>query len=307
MARRERERYTERNRPMRKETGTRPPGGGGAQAQESPWNNPIVWVAVAGLALAVVLALGFLVGRGKPTETAGAGTGTPAAEGTPAATVDQGIALSTTEVVTEATATSIPADVLSLPGEGTPYAAPEDQNLDAAGKSYFLTIETEKGPILVELWPEIAPRTVNSMVFLTREGFYDGLTFHRVEDWVVQGGDPAGDGSGGPGYLLPAEFNAENPVPHSYGTLAMARTMDPNSAGSQFYFVKDPGAAQHLNGQYTVFGHVVSGMDVVNQLAVGDKMTKVTIEEKDKAESQVSPDDVRAGKLPETPGQEATQ
>jgi peptidylprolyl isomerase/peptidyl-prolyl cis-trans isomerase B (cyclophilin B) len=131
------------------------------------------------------------------------------------------------------------------------------------------------GEIRIELYPEDAPKTVESFITLTRKGFYNGLTFHRVEPgFVAQGGDPNGDGSGGPGYKLKAEFNKRK---HTRGTVAMARTRDPDSAGSQFYICFAPAA--HLDGQYTVFGQVVQGMDVVDRIKVGDKMKTVRIEE----------------------------
>jgi peptidylprolyl isomerase len=296
MARRERERYTERNRPHRKDAGR---AGGG---EESAWNNPIVIVAAVALLLAVVLAVGFLVGR-TGTQTAGT-TGTPGAETgaisqTVAAAEVSTVAPQATVSGTEATA--IPAGTLWLPDSGTPFKQPDDMKLDGATTAYFATIETVSGTIRAEVWPELAPATVNSFVFLADKDFYNGLTFHRVEDWVVQGGDPLGNGTGGPGYLLPAEFHAEDPVPQRYGTVAMARSSDPNSAGSQFYIVKDPAGASFLDGQYTVFGQVIEGMDVVSKLVVGTVMTSVTIEEKPKSESVVSPDDVRANKLPEPP------
>jgi len=154
------------------------------------------------------------------------------------------------------------------------YDAPPPMSIDAA-KHYTATIETAKGNIVLELYPKVAPQTVNSFVFLAGEGFYDGLTFHRVvPGFVVQGGDPQGNGTGGPGYTLPAEFSD---VKHITGTLAMARTSDPNSAGSQFYITLAP--TPHLDGQYTVFGQVREGMDVVQSIRAGDVMDKVTIEE----------------------------
>jgi len=137
-------------------------------------------------------------------------------------------------------------------------------------------IVTEKGgEIRIELFPEDAPKTVESFVNLSKKGFYNGLTFHRVEPgFVVQGGDPKGDGTGGPGYTLKAEFNKRK---HVRGTLAMARSAHPDSAGSQFYICFAP--ASHLDGQYTVFGQVVKGMEVVDQIKRGDKMKTVRIEE----------------------------
>lgn len=132
-----------------------------------------------------------------------------------------------------------------------------------AGKSYTAEIELEKGGVMVaDLFAADAPETVNSFVFLAQEGFYDGLTFHRViPGFVAQGGDPAGTGTGGPGYTVPAEFNANK---HLEGTLAMARSQDPDSAGSQFYLCLD--AVPHLDGQYTVFGQVREGLEVMHTI-----------------------------------------
>jgi peptidyl-prolyl cis-trans isomerase B (cyclophilin B) len=137
-------------------------------------------------------------------------------------------------------------------------------------------ITMEKGgEIRIELYPEDAPKTVESFVTLTKKGFYDGLTFHRiVPGFVAQGGDPKGDGTGGPGYTLKAEFNKRK---HVRGTVAMARSQHPDSAGSQFYICFAP--APHLDNNYTVFGQVTSGMEVVDGLKPGDKMRSVKIEE----------------------------
>lgn len=140
-------------------------------------------------------------------------------------------------------------------------------------------IETAKGEIVFELLPDVAPITVSNFVYLTEGGYYDGLTFHRVEKtpapFVIQGGDPAGNGTGGPGYSIPAEFNDTK---HDRGVVAMARAMDPDSAGSQFYITI--GDAHFLDNNYTVFGRVLSGMEVADQITVGDVMTKVTVEDK---------------------------
>jgi len=140
-------------------------------------------------------------------------------------------------------------------------------------------ITTPKGEIVFELLPEVAPITVSNFVYLTEGGYYDGLTFHRVEKdpmpFVIQGGDPSGDGTGGPGYSIPAEFNS---VKHDRGIVAMARSMDPNSAGSQFYITIGP--AYFLDENYTVFGRVLEGMEVADQIRAGDVMTTVVIEDK---------------------------
>jgi cyclophilin family peptidyl-prolyl cis-trans isomerase len=134
-------------------------------------------------------------------------------------------------------------------------------------------LQTSKGEIVFKFYPEDAPKTVDNFIKLARKGFYDGLTFHRVvPNFVIQGGDPSGDGTGGPGYTIPAEFNSRS---HLTGTVAMARALDPNSAGSQFYICLS--RQPNLDGQYTVFGQVTSGMDVVQAIRVGDKMLKVTV------------------------------
>jgi peptidyl-prolyl cis-trans isomerase B (cyclophilin B) len=135
-------------------------------------------------------------------------------------------------------------------------------------------IDMEKGgKIVIQFYPLDAPNTVDNFIKLTQKGYYDGLTFHRVEpNLLIQGGDPSGNGQGGPGYTIKAEFNSQK---HIAGTVAMARRPDPNSAGSQFYICITP--LSSLDGKYTVFGQVIEGMDVVNGVQKGDKMKKVTI------------------------------
>ena len=137
-----------------------------------------------------------------------------------------------------------------------------------------ITLE-KGGEIRLEFYPEDAPKTIENFVTLAKKGFYNGLNFHRVvPDFVVQGGCPKGNGTGGPGYQIKAEFNKQK---HVRGTLAMARSQDPDSAGSQFYICYGP--TPHLDGNYTVFGRVVSGMEHVDRIKQGDKMTSVTITE----------------------------
>lgn len=156
----------------------------------------------------------------------------------------------------------------------------------SSGTEYHAVIEMEKGgQFEIVFFPEVAPNHVANFVSLAKKGFYDGVTFHRVLDgFMAQGGDPTGTGGGGPGYTIPAEFSS---LPHHRGTLSMARTPDPDSAGSQFFicFADCP----MLDNQYTVFGEVVNGMDVVDKITKrdpnsnpttpGDKMKKVTIKE----------------------------
>jgi peptidyl-prolyl cis-trans isomerase B (cyclophilin B) len=134
-------------------------------------------------------------------------------------------------------------------------------------------IETNKGDIEIELYPDLAPITVANFVKLAKEGFYDGLIWHRVENWVVQTGDPEGTGYGGSDETINLEIN-EN-LKNVRGAVGMARSQDPNSASSQFYILKTD--ARSLDGQYAVFGQVVSGMDVIDRLVIGDKMIKVTL------------------------------
>ena len=137
-----------------------------------------------------------------------------------------------------------------------------------------ITLE-KGGEIRLEFYPEDAPKTVENFVALAKKGFYNGLNFHRVvPDFVVQGGCPKGNGTGGPGYQIKAEFNKQK---HVRGTLAMARSQHPDSAGSQFYICY--GTTPHLDGQYTVFGRVVSGIEHVDRIKQGDKMTSITITE----------------------------
>lgn len=155
------------------------------------------------------------------------------------------------------------------------WSSPPAMQIDVT-KTYRVTMETTRGTIELDLYPQHAPMTVNNFVFLTREGFYDGLTFHRViKDFVIQGGDPTGRGSGGPGYRFADEVMG-NPLKHEAGVISMANA-GPNTNGSQFFITHTP--QPHLNGRHTVFGKVVSGMDVVYAIQQGDKMTKVTVRE----------------------------
>jgi len=145
----------------------------------------------------------------------------------------------------------------------------------SADKKYSAVVETTKGKFTIELRPDIALETVNSFIFLAREGFYNGVTFHRViPGFVAQGGDPTGTGNGGPGYTLPAEFSEE---PYERGTVGMARVgNDVNSGGSQWFITYNDQYQGALNGQYTVFGKVVEGMEVVDALTPRDPDNKAT-------------------------------
>ncbi|MEE0777191.1 MAG: peptidylprolyl isomerase [Bacillota bacterium] len=134
----------------------------------------------------------------------------------------------------------------------------------------MVTIEMENGKkIVIELYPETAPKTVENFESLVKKGFYNGLMFHRViSGFMIQGGCPEGTGMGGPGYNIYGEFRAngfDNPLKHERGVISMARAMDPNSAGSQFFIMHQD--SPHLDGQYAAFGKVVEGMDVVDEIA----------------------------------------
>jgi peptidyl-prolyl cis-trans isomerase B (cyclophilin B) len=154
------------------------------------------------------------------------------------------------------------------------WNSPPEMQIDT-DKTYKVTMETNKGDIILELYPEHAPKTVNNFVFLANEGFYDGVKFHRViNNFVIQGGDPTGTGSGGPGYRFEDETEG-NPLKHGTGYLSMANA-GPNTNGSQFFITHSP--QPHLDGKHTVFGKVVGTQDVVNAIQQGDKMIKVTAE-----------------------------
>ncbi len=141
-------------------------------------------------------------------------------------------------------------------------------------KKYTVLMNTSKGIIEIELYPEHAPKTVNNFVFLAKEGYYDGILFHRViSDFMIQGGDPTGTGSGGPGYKFEDEFKG-NPLKHERCVISMANA-GPNTNGSQFFITHSP--QPHLNGKHTVFGKVINGQDVVDLIEQGDKMEQVTV------------------------------
>ena len=156
----------------------------------------------------------------------------------------------------------------------------------------IVTFEMENGDVIkAELYPEIAPNTVNNFVSLVSKGFYDGLIFHRViPGFMIQGGDPKGSGVGGPGYSIKGEFTANrfpNNLKHARGVLSMARTMAPNSAGSQFFIMHED--SPHLDGQYAAFGKVIEGIEAVDNICavrtdyndrprIPQVMKKVTVE-----------------------------
>jgi cyclophilin family peptidyl-prolyl cis-trans isomerase len=220
----------------------------------------VVCVVVVPLVAIVVIAALVLIGgnitAAYATPTASAGAGAPLV--TPAAAANR---------PGPPTAPSI------APVAKKRYDRAPDLVIDLK-KSYAATMDTSKGTIRLDITPADGPIAANNLIFLARDGFYDGLTFHRVEDWVIQGGDPSGNGTGGPGYMIKDE-----PVTRDYkpGVLAMAKTAAPSSAGSQFFIMKKD---TPLPKAYTIFGQVTEGQDVVDKIAVGDRINKVTVEER---------------------------
>lgn len=178
---------------------------------------------------------------------------------------------------------STPSSGASVGPDGNPTRALADFPNGQDGASVEAVLKTDKGEIVLQFYPEDAPVHVANFLELARSGFYDGTRFHRViPEFVAQGGDPKSKdpnapdvGTGGPGYYLPLEPSDRK---HQAGSLAMARSQHPNSAGSQFYICLAPQPS--LDGQYTVFGEVVSGMDVVNSIVQGDVIPEVTIRPK---------------------------
>ncbi|MGB6873975.1 MAG: peptidylprolyl isomerase [Dehalococcoidia bacterium] len=154
------------------------------------------------------------------------------------------------------------------------YSAPPAMTIDTS-KQYSATIETEKGNLVLELFASDVPITVNNFVFLARDGFYDGTTFHRViPGFMAQGGDPTGTGAGTPGYRFDDEFSEHT---HVTGALSMANS-DANTNGCQFFITLGP--QHHLDGTHSVFGQLIEGMDVLERIEQGDVMIRITIEEK---------------------------
>ena len=172
--------------------------------------------------------------------------------------------------------------LVSLAALSAPAVTPA---LAAPASAPVVRLVTTRGVILIKLYPKDAPITCANFERLVKKGFYNGLTFHRIADLdpgspskIVQGGDPQGNGLGGPGYTIKGEFRSNgvpNPLTHIAGAVAMARSGSPDSAGSQFYICVNP--VHFLDGNYAVFGQVIKGLDVADKLKMGDKMTKVTL------------------------------
>lgn len=186
------------------------------------------------------------------------------------------------------------AETVTPSPEPTVEPTPEEEGPELLGSDQHpeVTLEISNGKtIVIELYPEVAPNSVSNFVSLVKQGFYDGLIFHRViPGFMIQGGDPEGTGMGGPGYSIAGEFNSngfENKLKHTRGVLSMARSGDPNSAGSQFFIMVED--APHLDGEYAAFGQVIEGIEtadeIVNQQAdAGNKpleplsITKATVD-----------------------------
>jgi peptidyl-prolyl cis-trans isomerase B (cyclophilin B) len=157
------------------------------------------------------------------------------------------------------------------------WDSPPEMQIDVK-KKYKIEMDTNKGLIEMELYPEHAPKTVNNFVFLAKEGFYDDVKFHRViANFVIQGGDPTGTGRGGPGYRFEDELEG-NPLTHERGIISMANA-GPNTNGSQFFITHSP--QPHLNSAHTVFGKVTNGLFVVDEIAEGDGMITVKVVEEE--------------------------
>ena len=270
----QRKRRQRRFDPLRAAGGYHPP------AKHSFWHRLFHsrWIVIGGMGVIAVGTIFATLCSAQLGDTTGAGN------------VREQRILETATPESTATATGTPS--ASVTPTATPpqvqrrYAAPPELTIDQ-NKQYFATIKTEKGDVRLELFPKEAPQAVNNFVFLARNDFYDGLTFHRVlEGFVAQGGDPVGDGTGGPGYFLPAE---RNELKHEPGAIAMARSVQ-GVSGSQFYITMAPQPSLDAQG-FTVFGKVVDGQNVVQNLtrrdpqrnpraAPGDKILDVTIEER---------------------------
>ncbi|WP_238613565.1 peptidylprolyl isomerase [Candidatus Oscillochloris fontis] len=223
-------------------------------------------IAVAVVLLVAGIVVGLIIGQAAPSAPVASPT---VVADSPTVVADSPTAMPATAVPAATTATSAPdPNVQMLPTATTrTYAAAPAMSIDPA-KKYIATIITPRGNIVIELLPAIAPQTVNNFVFLVRENFYNGLTWHRVlPNFMAQGGDPNGDGTGNPGYSIPAEFTDTISF-NQPGIVAMARSNDPDSAGSQFFITT--GDASWLDGQYTIFGRVTSGQEIVMGIPLRD-------------------------------------
>lgn len=244
-------------------------------------NKPIYITLITLILASLVLGACYVPASAPPPATSAPAPAAPSPA--PAAKAAATPATAATAVPANRPAVPAPVDDGRALGKLTP--AERNERFGAAapvstkpGVLYVATIITDKGSIVAELYPD-APQGVNNFVTLAKNGYYDGLTFHRVEPgFVIQGGDPNGDGTGGPGYTVPAEITHT----HSRGALAWARTGDQvnperRSSGSQFYITLQD--TPFLDGQYSVFGQVIEGLDIIDKIAVGDKIQRIDIVE----------------------------
>jgi peptidylprolyl isomerase len=247
------------------------------KGRATPPQSPLPAIISALVVIAVFVALGFALASNRP----GAATQSAGVTAVPFA------ALPTAAAAAPPTpAPAAPPTAAAPPAEHKTYSAPPPMTIDPK-KTYTATFTTPRGDFVVKLRPDLAPQTVNSFVFLVKEGFYNGVTWHRVlPNFMAQGGDPTGTGTGGPGYTVPDEFTNKVSFDRP-GFLAMANTGRPNSGGSQFFITTAP--ADYLNGKYTIFGEVQQGQDIVNGIplrdpqqnptAPGEQIVKITINE----------------------------
>jgi peptidylprolyl isomerase len=237
------------------------------RGREAPRQSPLPAVLSAIIVVAIFAVLAFVLARSGPGSASQAGTA-PTTDtfnfgATPAPAAEQ---------TSAPAAATTPAPAAS--GGRKTYSAAPPMTIDPK-KTYMATITTPRGDIEIKLRPDLAPKTVNSFVFLSREGFYNGLTWHRViQNFMAQGGDPEGTGSGGPGYTIPAEFT-DKVLFDRPGIVAMARPgNDINGNGSQFFITTAPYPS--LNQQYTIFGEVVKGQEIVDGIPLRDPDTATT-------------------------------
>ena len=221
--------------------------------------------------LAAVVVIGILI---ISVLSLNSGTATPKNADQMAVTTEVNIATATVDAAVPAATDAPTAVPAPTPAAGKQYAAAPPMTIDVK-KTYTATIKTPRGDIVIKLRPDLAPETVNSFVFLARDGYYNGLTWHRVlADFMAQGGDPTGTGMGGPGYTVKGEFSA-NVSFDTPGYVAMARPgNDVNGNGSQFFITTAP--ATYLDNQYTIFGEVTAGQDIVKGIPLRDPQSATT-------------------------------
>jgi peptidylprolyl isomerase len=246
-----------------------------------PRQNPLPAILSALVVVAIFIVLGFVLASNRP------GSGQSAAAPTTDAFSAAPTAAAAELPTAAAAAATAPTPAAAPASQKKTYSAPPPMTIDPK-KNYTATFTTPRGDFVVKLRPDLAPQTVNSFVFLARDGFFNGLTWHRVlPNFMAQGGDPTGTGTGGPGYTVPDEFTTQVKFDKP-GLLAMANTGQPNSGGSQFFITT--AAADYLDGKYTIFGEVTQGQDIVNGIPLrdpeqnpttpGEQIVKITIDEK---------------------------